>query len=262
MELGLKGRKALITGASKGIGAAIARSLAAEGCNLALTARSAAQLETLCSELTGAHGIVATAIAGDLREPAQIDRLISATSDTDILINNAGDIPGGSLEAIDDTRWRTAWDLKVMGYINLARAFYTLMKQRNSGTIINVIGAAGERMDANYIAGSTGNAALYAFTRALGGASMNDGIRVVGVSPGPVQTERIEQLMRTAAKARLGDSDRYDELMQGLPAGRAATPREIADVVAFAASTRASYISGTVITVDGGLSANPSSTFG
>lgn len=262
MDLELRGRKALITGASKGIGAAIARTLAGEGCDLVLTARDGAALDALCTDLAQQHGVTATAIAADLREPGAVVLLAQAAGDADILVNNAGDIPGGSLAAIDEARWRKAWGLKVMGTIDLSRAFYALMKERGSGVIVNVIGAAGERMDANYIAGSSGNAALYAFTRALGGASMRDGIRVVGVSPGAVATERIRQLMRSAAEARFGDGDRHEELMQGLPAGRAADPREVADLVAFAASARASYISGTVITIDGGLCANPSASFG
>ena len=114
-----------------------------------------------------------------------ISRSWSRTAaDIDILVNNAGDIPGGSIDKIDEATWRHAWELKVFGYINLTRAIYAQMKARGHGVIVNDIGAAGEKFDANYICGSAGNAALMAFTRALGGKSLADNIRVVGINPG------------------------------------------------------------------------------
>jgi NAD(P)-dependent dehydrogenase (short-subunit alcohol dehydrogenase family) len=133
------------------------------------------------------------------------------------------------------------------------------MKQAKRGVIINVTGLAGERLDFNYIAGSTGNAGLNAFTRTLGSFSLEDGIRVLAVSPGAVETERLVTLMRTRAADKLGDAERWREFLDGLPLGRAATVEEIADVVVFAASDRASYLSGIVITVDGGHNARGSS---
>jgi len=255
MDLNLRGRTVLITGASKGIGAAAAEAFAEEGCNLILAARSRDALETLGERLRGNYQIQVRAVPTDIREPTQLKALADAAKDIDVLVNNAGDIPGGSLEQVDDARWRHAWELKVFGYINLTRAVYAHMKARGHGVIINDIGAAGERMDANYIAGSTGNAALYAFTRALGGRSLKDGIRVVAVSPGPVETDRIVTLLKTAAQSRFNDESRYRELMKDYPLGRAAKPREIADLMVFLASDRSAYTSGVVFTVDGGISA-------
>jgi len=257
MDLNLRGRTALITGASKGIGAAAAEVFAEEGCNLILAARDGASMEAACERLRAQHQIRAVALPTDLRDAAQLARLAEAGREADILVNNAGDIPGGTLEAIDEARWRHAWDLKVFGYIDLTRAIYAHMKARGAGVIVNVLGVAGERMDAGYIAGSTGNAALYAFTRALGGKSLKDGVRVVGVSPGPVATDRMVTLLKTAAKARFGDESRYAELTAGYPRGRAAHPREIADSLAFLACERSAYTTGVVLTVDGGVSANP-----
>jgi NAD(P)-dependent dehydrogenase (short-subunit alcohol dehydrogenase family) len=255
MDLHLRGRTVLITGASKGIGAAAAEAFAEEGCNLILAARSRDALETLGERLRSKHQIQVQAVPTDIRDPAQLKALADAAQDIDVLVNNAGDIPGGSLEQVDESRWRHAWELKVFGYINLTRAVYSHMKARGHGVIINDIGAAGERMDANYITGSTGNAALYAFTRALGGRSLRDGIRVVAVSPGPVETDRIVTLLETAAETRFGDKTRYRELMKDYPLGRAARPREIADLMVFLASDRSAYTSGVVFTVDGGLAA-------
>ena len=146
-----------------------------------------------------------------------VDRLAELHPDIDILVNNAGAIPGGTLQEIDEPRWRQAWDLKVYGYINMCRRFYALMKQRGHGVIINILGMAGERMDAGYIAGSTGNAGLMAFTKALGGAASSDNLRVVGINPGAIATDRLVTMMKKRAQDRLGDADRWEELMKPLP---------------------------------------------
>ena len=121
------------------------------------------------------------------------------------------------------------------------------------GVIVNDIGAAGEKFDANYICGSAGNAALMAFTRALGGKSLADNIRVVGINPGPVGTDRHVTLLKTRAKHQFGDENRYKEFQKGMPLGRPAHAREIGDLMAFLASDRAGYTSGVIYTVDGGI---------
>ena len=121
--------------------------------------------------------------------------------------------------------------------------------------IVNVIGLAGERPDTNYIAGSVGNSALIAFTRALGSHSLDDGVRVVGINPGPVQTDRIVALLQARAQREKGDSSRWGDYLEALPLGRAAKPEEVADLVVFLASERASYLCGSVVTLDGGLGA-------
>src|SRR5689334_9441324 len=255
MELGLKDRVAVVTGASKGIGLAVARTLAAEGCSVHLVARNAELLEKAAAGIRSEFKVSATPHALDLSRSENIATLIAASGAPDVLINNAGAIPGGDLQAVDEARWRVAWDLKVFGYINMSRAAYAAMKQRGHGVIINVTGLAADRLDAGYIAGSTGNAGLNAFTRTLGSYSLEDGIRVLAVSPGAVETERLVTLMRTRAADRLGDAERWREFLEGLPCGRPATVEEVADVVVFAASDRASYVSGIVITVDGGHNA-------
>jgi len=254
MDLGLKGKSVLITGGSKGIGLACAGSFAAEGARLHLAARDGDRLNRAKSDVGG--DVILHPC--DLRDPDALRKLATECADVDILVNNAGDIPGGTIEMIDDAKWRHAWELKVFGYIDLSRLLYARMKARGHGVIINDIGAAGERLDFDYIAGSTGNAALMAFTRALGGRSVDDGIRVVGINPGPVDTDRIVTLMRTRAKAVFGDEERYRELMAKFPCGRAARVREIADAVAFLASDRSAYTSGVIYTIDGGLCARTS----
>ena len=141
----------------------------------------------------------------------------------------------------------------MFGYINMSREFFALMKARGSGVIINVIGNGGEALDAGYIAGGAGNAALMAFTRALGGQSAKVGVRVVGVNPGPVATDRLIGLMQKEAQSRFGDGSRWRELERGFPFGRAATVQEIAATVALLASDLSAYTTGTIITIDGGM---------
>src|SRR5690242_1691883 len=128
MELGLKGRTAIVTGASKGIGLAVARSLAGEGCAVHLVARSAAALETAAAQIRAQYKVAASVHPLDLSRSENIAALMQAAGTPDILINNAGAIPGGDLQAVDEARWRAAWDLKVFGYINLSRACYAAMK--------------------------------------------------------------------------------------------------------------------------------------
>ncbi len=258
MDMKLARRRVLITGASQGIGEGLARSFAAEGCRLALTARSADRLQALADELRAAHGVQADVLALDMTRPGAIDEIVAFAGDADVLVNNAGAIPGGTLWDVDEAHWRQGWELKVFGYINLTRAIYPLMKARGGGVILNNIGNGGQNFDFNYIAGSTGNAALMAFTCALGGRSLEDGIRVVGVNPGPVGTDRIVKVMKNHAARLLGDENRADELLAAYPLGRAATVEEVADLFVYLASPRSSYTSGTIVTVDGGITSKRS----
>ena len=254
MELGLKGRSALVTGSSKGIGFAVAGRLAGEGVNVTLVARSETELAAAAASIRAQYPTVRVqSIAGDLTEAASRERIVTACGDADILVNSAGSVPGGTIEQVSDERWRAAWDLKVFGCISLCRAFFTRMKARRSGVILNVIGTAGERLDAGYIAGSTGNAALMAFTKALGSTSADVGVRVVGINPGPVETDRLIYLQKLKAKERLGDESRWRELYAAMPFGRAATTDEVAATTAFLASDLCAYTTGTIVTIDGGI---------
>ena len=258
MDLDLAGKTVLITGASKGIGRAAAEAFAREGCPLYLAARSKERLEEAGCEIATTWGVSAKTFATDLSTPEAMKELAAQCWDADVLINNAGDISSGPLESLTDEDWRRGFGLKVFGYITLTREIYVHMKARKSGVIVNDIGNSGENWDAKYIAGSTGNAALMSFTKALGGASLNDGIRIVGVNPGPVDTDRMRKLMKRRAVDWYGDESRWEELFERYPGGRPATAAEVADLMVFLASPRAGYISGTIVTVDGGISARGS----
>ena len=255
MDLKLHGKTALITGASKGIGRAVAETLAAEGCSLRLSARSGPDLEEVAHDLTSRFGVDVRVRALDLAKVASIEELDAEARETDILVNNAGAIPLGSIEEIDDARWRDSWDLKVFGYINLTRKVYGEMKARGArGVIVNIIGHAGENLSAGYLAGTSGCAALMALTRALGAASPEFGIRVVGINPGPVLTERLHGFLMRRAEQTLGSTDRWTDLVKAMPFGRTGEPREIADAVAFLVSDVSGYTTGTILTIDGGVS--------
>jgi len=260
MDLGLKGRSVLITGGSGGIGLAMARAFAAEGCALHLAARTPEKLRAAREDISRDFDVPVSVHAVDLSRTENALWLAETCADVDVLVNNAGAIPGGEIEEIDDERWREAWDLKVFGYVNMMRALYAEMKARGRGAIVNVIGTVGDQRPADYAAGLSANSALAALTRALGGESLDYGVRVVGVSPGDMMNERGMEFLRRQAEKEFGDPGRWRERLARLPGGRAATSEEVADAILFLASPRAGYVSGTVLTVDGGLSSRRSVT--
>ncbi len=255
MDLQLAGKSALITGASKGIGRAATEQLAREGCNVILVSRNAADLAAVKQAIAQRFKVQIDTVAADLSQSSSIDRLAQDFPEIDILVNNAGAIPGGQLLDVDEQTWRKAWDLKVFGYVNMCRAYYALMKKRGSGVIINIAGNAAQTHDPEYICGVAGNAALTAFSQSLGSVSVRDGIRVISLNPGPVETERLVNLMKKKARDRTGNADNWRELFKPLPFGRACAPEEVGAMIAFLASERCSYNSGSVVTIDAGLSA-------
>ena len=252
MDLQLKGRTALVTGGSRGIGFGVAQVFAAEGCNLHLASRSAADLDAARAKITAAHDVRVTVHPLDLSVAENTVKLARDCGDIDILINNAGAIPQGQITDFDDTSWRAGWELKLLGYVNLTREIYRRMCERKRGVIINVIGGAGERPTAGYIAGSIANSGLITMSRALGADSPKYGVRVVGLNPGATATDRGVERWRNQAKEQFGDPERWPELTKGFPFGRPGSVEEVANVIVFLASDKASYVSGTVISVDGG----------
>jgi 3-oxoacyl-[acyl-carrier protein] reductase len=253
MDLKLSGRTALVTGSSKGIGLSVAQWFAGEGVNVCMAARSGEQLEKEGNAIAKKTGVTVRTMAADLSDPVARERVYNTFPDVDILVNNAGAIPGGTIHDVDETAWRAGWDLKVYGYVGLTRHYLAMMEKRKRGVIVNVIGLGGERLDATYIAGAMGNAGLMAFTRAIGGKSTESNVRVLGVNPGPVLTDRVEVLGRKRAKSQHGDESRWRESFAKMPYGRPASCDEIAATVVFLASDLSSYTSGTIVTIDGGI---------
>ena len=164
-----------------------------------------------------------------------------------------GAIPSGDIFEVDEARWRAAWDLKVFGYINLTRAMFAHMRGHPPKVILNVIGMGAERPQWRYVCGNAANVALNGVTKSLGGRSLDHGVRVLGVNPGAVETERVRTLLQSRAEKMFGDASRWRDVMASTqPHGRAATTKEIADVVVFLASDRAAWICGEVVNVDAG----------
>jgi 3-oxoacyl-[acyl-carrier protein] reductase len=250
MDLKLSGRRVLITGGSKGIGAACASTFLAEGCSVVLVARDAARLAATAEALGEANRVAP--VAADLSQAAERERVAAAYPDIDILVNNAGAIPGGGLLDLSMESWEQAWALKVMGYIHLTKLYLAGMKERHAGIIVNIIGGAGRSPRYDYVCGGTGNAALMAFTSAIGGKSVDWGVRVFGINPSMTRTDSMISLSKARAKTAVGDEARWEEMLTNLPLDRLIEPEEIANAAAFLASPACGYVSGTVLDVDGG----------
>ena len=252
MDLKPKGQRVVITGGSKGIGLAVALSFAKEGATPILVSRTLASMQNAAQEIKAQSGVDCELIVADMGARGSAKALIEQCAEIDILVNNAGAIPGGSVLDIDEDRWREAWELKVFGYINLVREVLPQMQARKKGVIANIIGMAGAAPRNAYLCGSTANAALIAFTQAVGGASVAHGVRVFGVNPSPTRSERMQTMLQAQAQTKFQDPSRWMELTQSMPFGRMAEPQELADLTTFCCSPLAGYLSGSVINVDGG----------
>lgn len=259
MELGLKGKTVLVTGGSKGIGRATARALAAEGARVMICSRSVPALEEAAGAIRRETGQTVEIVAADL---SLLDGVESATAAAiqrlgrlDVLVNNAGAIKGGDFLAIPDEEWMTGWSLKLLGYIRMARAVLPQMRGQGGGRIVNVVGMAARNPATSYMMGGAANAALINFTKALADLGAPSNILVTAVSPGPVKTDRWDSLQRQQAAAAGKDLETFvKEQNRSFPLGRIALPEEVADLVCFLASDRASFLTGIAITVDGGMS--------
>ena len=258
MELALRGKIALVTGASEGIGRAIARALAAEGVQLTLCARREAPLRALADELAHSHGVAALAVPADLSTESGIAELVAAHEARfgalDILVNNAGSIRAGSLLSKPEAEWQEDFALKFWGYVRLTRAVWPLLVARGGGRVLNIIGGAGRQPSAGYLAGGAANAGLMNLTKALGDEGAPQGILVNAINPGAVRTARWQSLMqRQAAERGITVPELEAEQLAHVPLRRGGEPEEIASVAVFLCSAGASYITGTTLQVDGGL---------
>ena len=257
MELEIAGRHALVTGGSLGIGHQTAATLAAAGVDVAIVARDAARLADVAGELDRASVGHVVAIPGDMSKSDDINRVIigagEALGSIDILINNAGSSPAGRIQDLKDETWAAAFELKFMGYMRCARAVLPEMRAQRWGRIVNVIGRGGHNPSAGYILGGSFNAALLNFTRSLSFDCAPDNITVNGVNPGATDTPRWQQLVeQKSAFTNMTREAIQAESVAGIPTGRIGRTEDIADMIAFLCSERASHVSGAFLNVDGG----------
>jgi len=254
MDLGLKDRKVLITGGSKGIGLACARAFVAEGAKVALVSRSKENLEKAKAGLRDAY-----TVAADLVDPAaaaaMVERVEQEFGPIDILVNSAGAAKRTDADDLTPAAWRAGMDAKYFSYINVIDPLIKRMGKRGKGVVINVIGAGGKVASPTHLAGGAANAALMLATAGLAYAYASKNVRVVGLNPGVTKTERVAEGLKAEAKrANVSEEQAYKQMVARLPMGKPAEPEEIADIVVFAASERGRYLNGANISTDGAAS--------
>jgi len=257
MDLGLRGKVAVITGGSKGIGYASADTFLREGAHVAICARNRARLEEAAGELWEEGEAEVLPVQADMGNRGDVKRLMKTVYDRfgrlDILVNCAGSSPGGLLEDLTEEQWLTSVNLKFMGYVRAMTEAIPYMLRTGGGRIVNVIGNDGVKPAYFELTPSAANAADIAVTQALAEQYGPKGILINGVNPGPVATDRWDGLEKQIAKDKGITQDEAHALaLKSLPLGRICTVQEVADVVVFVASERASYLNGAMITVDGG----------
>ncbi|OZI60417.1 SDR family oxidoreductase [Bordetella genomosp. 11] len=259
MDLGLKGKTAMITGGSKGIGLAVAKALMAEGVNVGIVARGRAGLNDAMAQLDGQGRSKAVAVAADLIDPDQAAGAVTAIEDAlgpiDILVNSAGAARRHDPETLTADKWRAAMDAKFFTYIHTQDEVLKRLRVRNApGAIVNIIGYGGKTPTVTHLAGGSANAALMLATVGSAHYYARFGIRINAINPGATVTERVQEGLAVEAKSQgvsIEEARRQGEA--SIPLGRYAEPEEVADVAVFLASDRASYVIGAVVPMTGGL---------
>ena len=257
MDLAMKDKKAIVTGASEGIGKAIAQSLAREGVDVAICARRKGPLEKTAAEISKQTGRSIFPLVADLTKPAEAEGFIAsahaALGRIDILVNNAGSAPGGVLEHLTEEDWARALQLKFMGFVRCMKHALPIMQKQRKGRVVNLIGNDGVKASYWEIAPGAANAAGQNLTKSLASQYGKDNISFVAVNPGPVRTERWTGLVNAMARDMKLSFAEADKLAPAsIPLGRIAECDEVASLVTYLASDLAFFVNGTMIEIDGG----------
>ncbi|MBV8838011.1 MAG: SDR family oxidoreductase [Alphaproteobacteria bacterium] len=258
MDLLIKGRRALVTGASLGIGRAVAEELAREGCDVALVARTESALRQAATEIARVTNRRVVPIAADASQEQDVARAVEQAvaalgGPIDILVNNAGSTPEDGIDRVDFAKWQYSVALKQFGYARFIQAVLPAMRAQKWGRIVNVIGRSGHQPRPVYLAGGAVNAGLLSFTKGLAEDCAKDNVLVTGVNPGPIDTPRWRTLREAAERTRGVTAAQFDGLaVAGVPLGRLGTSEECAAVIVFLCSERASYVTGEIVNIDGG----------
>ncbi len=251
----LQGKIAIVTGASKGIGRAIALRLAQDGATLVLTARTDAVLSKVASEIKSRGG-GAMHFAGDLRDPAVPPALVRAAIDAhgaiDIVVNNAGATKRGDFFELTDADWADGFALKFYGAVRLTRAAWPHLKARR-GSLLNIIGAGGRTPGAEFTIGGSVNGACLSFNKAMAEIGIRDGVQVNAINPGRIKTERFQSTLDQEAALHGGDENvALQAIVRKSKIVRLGEPQDIASLAAFLVSPESRYMQGAMIDIDGG----------
>ncbi len=256
MDLNLPGKVALVTGASRGIGFAIARRLAEEGMALAVAARDEAALHDLAAAIE-ADGGLALVYATDLSQPDAPSSFAAAAAARfgriDLVVNNAGATKRGDFLALTESDWADGFNLKFFAAVRLCRAAWPHLVASH-GCVVNIAGVGGRTGSAEFTIGGSVNAAMLNLTKCLADRGVRDGVRVNAINPGAIHTDRLAVRIRSLAQDKgVTEEEAVRQLTERMNVARIGNPNEIADVVAFLASERAAYVQGATFDVDGGL---------
>lgn len=262
MDLGLHGKVALVAGASKGLGKAVALGLAREGAHVALLSRDAARIEAAAKEIRDATGAQALALVADVSRAADIQRAVDATvkqfGTIHVLVTNAGGPPPGVFVNLTDEQWQDAVDATLMSAVRLSRAVIPFMQKQKWGRILHLGSLTIKQPYADLMLSNSIRAAVVGLAKTQSNELAKDGILVNTVSPGIIATDRVAQLMESRAKRNsTAARDEYALAEKNVPLGRVGQPEEFANVVVFLASERAAFVTGTHIIVDGGETRTP-----
>ncbi|NMC11271.1 MAG: SDR family oxidoreductase [Chloroflexi bacterium] len=258
MDLHLNGKRALVTGASRGLGYAAALSLAREGCHIALNSRNADNAAKAADNIKKQTGVQVISIPGDVGIPGTageiIEKTAAALGGIDLLLTNSGGPPAGKFEDFDEKAWYSAFELVFMSHVRLIRAALPFLRQSKSPSVLTLTSYSVKQPIPNLILSNSIRSAVVGLTKTLAMELGSEGIRFNSILPGWTDTERVRYLMEQRAKANgTTIEEEIAKQIQDSPLGRMATPQEFANVAVFLLSPAASYLTGIMLTVDGGM---------